>query len=371
MIEIVGKSNGIKKSGYIYPFNLIRISCAFLVFLFHLNLQFGLSINNIFVDKVISAGNFTMTIFFMLSGFVLYNQYGEVSLLENGKSLWAFYKKRILGIFPPYWTVLLLYYFGTSYNMPGGGRTFALVPAEFLGIQCFFQDIHRFSGNDLLWFVSVLVFLYFLYPFIQFIINHLKKYRYVCMIVAYLLSVYTIIIYVFFRDAKIFYYNNAIYRIPEFILGIVLAQIIRMKKNTTFIGGKCTLVSSVVLIVLVYVFKDIKFINIPFGYMALTFNVITIPFIAVILIGVTNIKNSWFINFCANKVISYLAKISLCFYLTQGIMIRIVRVLITRWGIKDLDMFVISLVLNLGLAVILYEIVEKNVKKIAKKYCWI
>lgn len=357
---------------YIFSLELIRIICALLVFLFHLNLQFGFKTNKDILDKVITSGNFTMTIFFMLSGFVLFIQYGRNNSLTDFKSIVCFYKKRIISIWPAYCFVLIFYYFGTNYNLTDSGiKNFILFPAEFLGIQCFFQDIHRFSGNDLTWFISVLLFLYLLYPFFQFLFKKYEKYRYFFAIGCYLLSGYIVLIYVFFRDAKIFYYNNPIYRVPEFVLGIVLGQIFMKDRSKIHIGGKSAVFITLLIWVGVYKLTEVIFINIPFGYMALTFDIILIPFIAVLLLAVANIKNKYVQVFCRHKIITYLGSITFTFYLTQGIMIRILRILLEKFVFSSIEMLISGFLINLFLAIALYELVQKNAKKLAIKYHFI
>ncbi len=73
---------------------ILRFIAAFYVFIFHINMRVPVNFGEL-INKTISNGVIGMSIFFMLSGFVLtYNYYGSLS--NN------YFRKRIARIFPAY-----------------------------------------------------------------------------------------------------------------------------------------------------------------------------------------------------------------------------------------------------------------------------
>lgn len=72
---------------HLYMIDIYRIFAVFIVFVFHLNIHFNFQIHIKIIDRFINQGATVMTLFFMLSGFLLYYLHGETNLMiwENFK----------------------------------------------------------------------------------------------------------------------------------------------------------------------------------------------------------------------------------------------------------------------------------------------
>ena len=82
---------------------LARFIGAFWVLLFHANIHFGvLSILHV-INPIINQGVLGMTLFFVLSGFVLSHRYKK---FEAPGSLRDFYVARIVRLYPVYFFIL-------------------------------------------------------------------------------------------------------------------------------------------------------------------------------------------------------------------------------------------------------------------------
>jgi peptidoglycan/LPS O-acetylase OafA/YrhL len=103
--------------------------------------------------------NFGVTIFFVISGFLLYRPYVRARLAEvDGPSLGRFYRRRLLRIIPAYWvalTLLSLY--------PGSPATFADWPRYYLFLQVYPPSPPR-EGLFQAWSLCVEMSFYLLLP---------------------------------------------------------------------------------------------------------------------------------------------------------------------------------------------------------------
>ena len=91
-----------KKQSRIIGLDILRVTCAFVIFLFHAYCHLGCSFS--VLTAFIKMGPIFMCMFFMLSGFSLYYVYSSRSLSDINELL-LFYKKRAISILPLYYIV--------------------------------------------------------------------------------------------------------------------------------------------------------------------------------------------------------------------------------------------------------------------------
>lgn len=104
--------------------------------------------------------NVGVTIFFVISGFLLYRPYVRARLAgEDGPSLRRFYRRRLLRIIPAYWVALTLL---SIY--PGSPATFADWPRYYLFLQVYTPSPPR-EGLFQAWSLCVEMSFYLLLPF--------------------------------------------------------------------------------------------------------------------------------------------------------------------------------------------------------------
>lgn len=142
----------------IVGFDYLRVVTAVFVFLFHSWMHLGVSFGKL--TFFISEGAIFMTLFFILSGYLLGMKYGHIQI--NTASLKSFYLRRLVSILPLYWFCAILY----SFLWGKGSLTenILLIPIEFIGLQTLFSTIIEVSHNSGTWFISCLLFCYLFSP---------------------------------------------------------------------------------------------------------------------------------------------------------------------------------------------------------------
>lgn len=98
-----------------------------------------------------------LSIFFFVSGFVLYYNYPQISL----KTLDKFYYKRLKRIYPLYWLTIILGLL-LSTVLPWGNVNILNLMVVTFGLQSIFSV--NPNGFYWFWFIGVLVILYLIYP---------------------------------------------------------------------------------------------------------------------------------------------------------------------------------------------------------------
>jgi len=87
----------------ILPLTSLRFIAAFYVFLFHLHIRWPLAKNQ-YICKILNSGAVGMSIFFILSGFILGYRYNLTPKLNLKK----YYKSRFARIYPIYFVAALI-----------------------------------------------------------------------------------------------------------------------------------------------------------------------------------------------------------------------------------------------------------------------
>lgn len=120
-----------------------------------------------FLNVFIRMGAIAMTVFFMLSGYSLHLSNSKKDLTKISE-IREFYIKRLITIFPLYYTIALIHVVYAIIN----GRislteVVVLFPVELFATQSTFTTLFPYSHNSGTWFLSCIIICYLLYPFIQ------------------------------------------------------------------------------------------------------------------------------------------------------------------------------------------------------------
>ena len=131
-----------------------------------------------YLDSIFPFGNLGVNIFFVLSGFlitrILLTEKAEIegSIVYKSKlsAIWRFIMRRSLRIFPIYYLVLFLLYFGHSYlasSMPQDWKYYALYVQNFL-----FYFRQSWPGKlSPFWSLAVEEQFYLIWPWLLFFVN--------------------------------------------------------------------------------------------------------------------------------------------------------------------------------------------------------
>ncbi|MBN3200387.1 acyltransferase family protein [Pectobacterium brasiliense] len=345
--------------------NGTRIIAAFLVYFFHTSLGNMLtpfsdeSIGEAYSFVLSKAGWVSVSFFFILSGFVMNWSSPSVS------SPLQFYKKRFAKIYPVSILIIILLVLTGRISIE---RVDVWLPNALL-IQTWIPqgDIY-IGGNVPSWFLSVIVFLYIVYPFL---LKAIKKIPTESLWVSVLLCYAALIavngaIYMLlptvpliegwpFDVGEIQWWLSYTFpptRIFEFTIGMLLSRII--------LEGKWIPVSvtiSVILTALTYCID----LFMPF---LLSFNLVTLIPLTLLIgsLAVSDLQEKR--SFLHAKSMQWLGSISFCFYLIHFLVLRLLNEWTdgNQYGVADAALLIIAAgAVSLIAGWLLYQFIEQPV----------
>lgn len=346
------------KNKHLYVLDIYRIFAVFLVFIFHLNCHFNFETHIKIIDRFINQGATSMTLFFMLSGFILYYLHGNNFL--TWKNYIFFVKKRCFKIYPLYisFIIIAILLDNTKELLNPIVLTMQIIP-----LQSFFPNLFRISPNGGMWFISVIFCLYLNFPFLAFILKHTKINSFLLFFIIYLLCNYLIITDLYFKNDWLHLYVSPIFRTFEFFIGMIVAKIFISNKQVNFNYKICNFI--LISCFLGYIFfvgglSHSKYINdVYFNNSFLNFDIGIIPIFAIILYFSSIIENGLFYKLAKTKICQYLANISYSFFLAQCILI--LYFIKHNFSINsNFKLFIFAFLFNLILAILMHEFIQKN-----------
>ena len=297
-----------------------------------------------------------MTAFFMLSGFSLYLADEEIEL--NWSGLRKFYIKRITCIMPLYFAYcvgyLLLFPERNSLR-----EIVVLLPTEVLGIQSFFSTLFGISHNGGTWFISCILFCYFLYPLLLVLIKGIS--RQVKIILCFILifvMIYAPFVVIRFGLHSI--YENPLFRCMEFALGIIYCYEWKDRQlRFPLLGGLIIIVlENIILIVSVTLLVNKGFyMN---DYMA--YNIICLPILSIMLITYA----SWNLEIgkvCKN-IILFLSSITYAIFLATDFSWLIMKRTVLEYTDATRIKLPAAVIICVVIATAMHLLIEKSAKKI-------
>ena len=239
------------------------------------------------IGRLLNEGNLGVDIFLFLSGIGCWFSLNKEK--DRNRNSWGghFIKRRFVRIFIPYFIIYIpfniIYIFIGKYNV--FDTILSLTTLEY-------WFYHRGA-----WFVSLIVLLYLLCPFISILFGgRLKLLCFISLIVA--ISLFAILPTSNGYNGIIFNVQRAIIRVPSFLLGILLGQ---MCKNKEMIDVKWIMMGFLF-------FLCVKFI-LPNNCLIF----LSIPFITYILVLLCKILE----GNCVYRILTFMGAISLESYLTN------------------------------------------------------
>lgn len=358
----------------------LRIVAALMVFLFHINIHLDFRSHINFIDTTISVGALFMIPFIMASGFGLYCKYADIDLINSPNTLKQFYLKRMIRIFPAYLVFeLIMYLFHLSFPKTMV-QALVLIPAELFGIQAYFPKLFNYLGNGGTWFVSVIAFMYLLFPFFNKIVEHTKMFHVHIVLLWYALTVYHGVIKAFFGGDFAAFYSNPILRVPEFLIGMMIGAFylekkekLKTKQNSFIPILICLTISAFYIFITNYLFNKEFVNNILFAQNYTFYNYISVPLFGGLIYFLAQIKTVALVKIMDSKIFILLGNLTYAFYLTQTLAIRLVDKWIDQiyFGVQinsSKEVLVVTLVINLIFACFLHFAVEKPINKSFNKY---
>lgn len=278
---------------HIYEIDFIRTICCLGIVIYHFacHTNSGLSVLTHTVNS--NVGNIIVTVFFMVSGFVLYHNNKEV------KSLKSFYYKRFKSIFPSFYLCWFIFYVINVIKVrtPFYAGNLLKLLLTLIGQDGYTQQriVNYYTVGE--WFIGALIIVYVLYPLL------LKAHKKNGLLTLLALSILTAIVHIF----NIPVISPGFPGICESCLKLYLGILMYEQINNI---NKPTLVASILFIV-IYSFIKISFLNIALDI------VYSICLFAILFkIGTLLSKNELF-----KKVSSFIGGISYQIFLLQHMVI--------------------------------------------------
>lgn len=338
--------------------DLLRTVSALVVCMFHTTIHLGCDYGPL--QGFSQMGAVFMTVFFMLSGFSLFVNWGGGSLtsISDMKKFW---KKRFLGIMPMYWCVGLIYTIMQLFLHKETLLTsLILFPIEFLGLQSVFSSLFGYSHNSGTWFISCIMICYIAYPFLQeFVKSITKKCRVLLLVLSSVILLYAPIVVHVLELSNV--YSNPFFRLLEFLIGIILAAMKVDFSESKFVKKiLCSwwMITGVGLLMIAAVSVAVK-LNIGLGNYML-YSWICLPCFMLILIGLSGVESRLLEK---SKVLKWLSSITYVFFLAQLFSNSVSKKIINLAGI---DSNIIKIFLGWGVCfaiAMILRLIEIRIKK--------
>ena len=324
--SIYDMNNATNKKNVVVEFNIIRAFMGVCIFLYHAYYNMDCRYGRI-VDPVISQCSFFMTMFFMLSGYVLYHSNVD-SDYSDKISRNEFYKKRIMRLYPFYFLVWIIFYI---YDWPYSTvkQDIVTFPLQLLLLQN--TSHYDYLMNSGTWFFSCMMICYLLFPLLKSLVKEiqLKGVIFSIIISVWVISTFPLLSYLYATES----YQNSFGRIFEFLLGILIARLVSLRssnKDESWISKKLGVfgliqkITSLILIWKLNTTVDLIQRNQEF------FKIVASLLGGCILYCLALNSSKWVRLFSSNPVISFLSSISFEFWIatffTTEIYKKILRV---------------------------------------------
>lgn len=345
----------------IFALTGLRFVAAFYVFVFHMQIRWPITKIK-FVENFFGQGAVGMSIFFILSGFVLAYRYAD-----GQTSFKKYLTNRFARIYPVYIVaaVLTLPWIGLSWHEDTGlaiAQGILLVFSNIFLIQSWFPQFFDYWNDGGSWSISVEIFCYLLLPFILPRLVQLPTRRLLFVgMTCYLLAVLPGLIGVLFPGSpRGVYYSMPIYRLPEFIIGTCTYLIFRDIGNNRYTSVHLAAFSGLIVVYLGFWGPKIP------NYVG--HNWIMVPFIAFMIFSLAN-GRSLIASLLTHPVSVWLGKISYCFYSFQPLVILLLisyhdkLVKIFPLFANSRFVFFIALTTLLGLSALGHYLIEEPARR--------
>jgi peptidoglycan/LPS O-acetylase OafA/YrhL len=292
----------------------LRFWAAFLVFLFHVNMRTKMLFLPWPVYNIVSHGAFGVTIFFVLSGFLLTYSHtkdfpdGE---MQEGQYMWRFMYKRFARIYPPYLVALFL--FAGACMLFGASPSPGVLLADLSMTEAAFPGLAMQWYGSGAWSVSIEIFFYLFFPWLLPLLLRIKRPRTLWLLLAADIALGTFggLSFRFWPEhvSYALMYATPLFRCSEFIAGMIASLLVfrfgwRMKEGHAI---------AMVAVAGAYIAGFGPKLT---GFVA--HNWLVLPAIVSLLAAMVDIKQTRFLRLLFTPSwIQYAGRVSYCFYLVQ------------------------------------------------------
>ena len=298
----------------------MRAVAAIMVFVYH-NRKYWRNDLPFEIMRFISEWHIGVTVFFVLSGFLLAYRYEEKPL-ESKKSYLKYILLRIARIFPLYWILLSAFFLDVKYSKD--------VDTYFLQYSLFYSLFEKYSVSGIVqaWSLTVEFFFYLLAPFLFLLLK--KNWSYCILFLAgFFLSGWGIGygLYEYNGNPEGFLYplkfmtgSTFFGRSSEFFFGMILAyvmkkekgiQFLKKLKRSTLMGG----ISIILLTITIAFFARNNFVHGVERWEGRLIHEFLLPVAIIIFFWGLMSEKTWVSKVLSSKLLILLGNASFVFYL--------------------------------------------------------
>lgn len=330
----------------IYTLQGLRALAMLGIFLFH--------------SGILLNGTFPVTFFFILSGFVTYySKYINVDEMNIKECInWIINKMK-----PLYIVHILTFLLSIIIRWDWVSKLSPLqlikrVILSLLLIQSFFKN-DTFIFNGLSWFLSVIFILYILaIPCIK-IVKNISKNKLTNMVVLILIIQYILNSINIIGITELNIYSLPIYRLLDFVLGMIVAKIFLEKK---YIIKRHNLCETMILIIFIGMYILSFSIKTGCSYYSLLF---------IIALYVFSQGKGWISKILEIYILQKIASISFEFYMIHELILIVFRkvfyYLNYYWLINNIIISIPAFIISMVLAVFINKYITIGIKTSTKK----
>lgn len=338
----------------------LRFVAAFMVFLHHTDLS------------IYGFGEWGVTFFFVLSGFILTYRYHE--LFANGirgKDLYDFYSSRFARIYPVFILTFLFSLGLIHYDVFSWDLNAAI--ANIFLVQSLYSH-YAMTYNGTAWSISTEAIFYTFFPVFLMITSKIlgcrgKNSRSMIIGLFIMLLIIPFCVVTFIVDTKpafgwkwwLIYVSP--YRIFDFSMGMALAFLyFKVKDNLKgSIFYFTTLeIGSILLVILSFKFKlvNVNAADFSFNYL---------PSIS-LFVFIFTFQKGWISKFLMNKILVFLGEISFSFYMVHALVIKYLAIWFDPFDPREYRLLVLLIIIAISSIIYLaYEKPMRNLIKAASK----
>jgi peptidoglycan/LPS O-acetylase OafA/YrhL len=359
-----------EKRHEILPLTGLRFVAAFYVFIFHWHIRWPIAEG--WTGNILAQGAVGMSLFFILSGFVLTHRYGP-----GGLGVREYFVNRLARIYPIYLVAALLTlpWIGIDFSNASPkaeiralGQLGFVLFADFALLQAWFPEVARLWNNIASWSISVEAFFYLLFPLLLPLMLRLSRHGILCVAVASiaLASLGGIAAKLFGGPSAGIFYFMPIFRLPEFVLGIALCLLGRAGVRNDQAAWLQLAAIGALLLYLAVIGRLLPYYTGHYWF--------ALPVFGFLIFSLANGKG-WLASLLATPVFVWLGRISYSFYSFQ-LIVLLALINHHEWFVARLPpladnriLLALSFIVVLALSAIGYHAIEEPARRwIRRKY---
>lgn len=338
----------------IKTFDSVRAAATIAVFLFHVGYLFSYSQHSVInVQRLIYfSGTVGVSIFFVLSGFLLFYQMYKNNEPLNKERLLQYIQKRALRILPLYYFSLFFIVLALRHDIlfgSGGVRTI-------INNILFIRDIHpdgtpKLTINPVYWSLVVEIHFYILLPIFYFIFYKLQK-VYLFFLVALLGVLYRSILVFVVGDPSMQFLRFTPANFDFFAFGMLGAYLyIHRGRWFNYIGKTFIQALSLLALVVFVRFYDLDFLPTVSYIFAAPILGILVTFS---MLSFLANEQTYIARVCNSRPILFIAQISFSIYIWHTIVFGYVEALVVSNAVK----IALNIGITLTVSIITYYLIE-------------